>query len=203
MLSSDNLNGCFFRIACHMFLWLDYQPSIIVNTNGLTAAVAAELLAELGPNVLTPPPRVPHWVLFLIQFTNLLMVLLIITALLCIILYLVDTSNPVNLYLGVFLLIVVVFTCYETYSQEAKSDSLMEKFRAMVPEKAAVIRDGVMRQLSATDIVIGDLLRLKSGDKVPADCRVIYNQSMKVSRVESCRVEFGVFIVGCLCFVYC
>ncbi len=151
------------------------------KSRGLTAAKAAELLAELGPNVLTPPPRVPHWVLFLIQFTNLLMVLLIITALLCIILYLVDTSNPVNLYLGVFLLIVVVFTCYETYSQEAKSDSLMEKFRAMVPEKAAVIRDGVMRQLSATDIVIGDLLRLKSGDKVPADCRVIYNQSMKVS----------------------
>jgi sodium/potassium-transporting ATPase subunit alpha len=89
-------------------------------------------------------------------------------------------STYTNLYLGVLLFAVVFITCYETFSQEAKSDSLMEKFRAMVPEKCSVIRDGTMRPMSATDIVIGDLIRLKSGDKVPADCRVIYNQSQKV-----------------------
>ena len=57
----------------------------------------------------------------------------------------------------------------------------MEQFRAMVPEEASVIRDGEMKQMPAMDIVIGDIIRLKSGDKVPADCRVIYNQSTKVS----------------------
>jgi magnesium-transporting ATPase (P-type) len=39
----------------------------------------------------------------------------------------------------------------------------MEKFRALVPEAAAVIRDGVTKPIAATDIVIGDLIRLKSG----------------------------------------
>ena len=41
----------------------------------------------------------------------------------------------------------------------------MEKFRALVPEAAAVIRDGVMKPLPATDIVIGDIIRLKSGKR--------------------------------------
>jgi sodium/potassium-transporting ATPase subunit alpha len=75
----------------------------------------------------------------------------------------------------------VVITCYETFSQEAKSDSLMEKFRAMVPAQASVIRDGVMKPVDATQVVIGDLIRLKAGDKVPADCRIVQNMSMKVS----------------------
>lgn len=44
------------------------------------------------------------------------------------------------------------------------ADSLMEKFRALVPEAAAVIRDGVTKPVAATDIVIGDLIRLKSGN---------------------------------------
>ena len=43
-------------------------------------------------------------------------------------------------------------------------DSLMEKFRALVPEAAAVIRDGVTKPVAATEIVIGDIIRLKSGN---------------------------------------
>eukprot|EP01034_Spumella_vulgaris_P039474 gene39474-48778_t len=118
------------------------------QSRGLTHTMAAALLKECGPNVLTPPPTVPLWLLFLLQFTNLLMVLLMITASLCIILFLIDTSVLVNLYLGVLLFFAVIVTCYETFSQEAKSDSLMEKFRAMVPEKCSVIRDGTMRPMS-------------------------------------------------------
>jgi magnesium-transporting ATPase (P-type) len=151
------------------------------NSRGLSTGKAAEVLAELGLNVLTPPPKVPLWLLFLLQFTNLLMILLIMVSIICIAIYLSDTSNPANLYIGVLLFIAVLITCYETFSQEAKSDSLMEKFRAMVPAQASVVRDGVMAPLDASMIVIGDLIRLKAGDKVPADCRIIDNSSMKVS----------------------
>jgi P-type E1-E2 ATPase len=63
-------------------------------------------------------------------------------------------------------------------------DSLMEKFKALQPEAASVIRDGVTKPVPATDIVIGDVIRLKSGDKIPADCRIIFNQSMKVDQVR-------------------
>jgi sodium/potassium-transporting ATPase subunit alpha len=161
-----------------------YKTSIDVHdatkSKGLTSKQAADLLAELGPNVLTPPPKVPLWILFLLQFTNLLMVLLLITATLCIILFFISYVWY-NLYIGVLLYIVVFLTCYETFSQEAKSDTLMEQFRALVPEQAQVVRDGSLQPIDATQLVIGDIIRLKSGDKIPADCRVILNESMKVS----------------------
>jgi hypothetical protein len=93
----------------------------IKESQGLTEERAKNLIEDYGPNVLTPPPRVPLWLLFLMQFTNLLMILLMLTACLTLILYGVQPSNPTNLYLGVLLWIVVILTCYETFSVEAKS----------------------------------------------------------------------------------
>jgi len=167
-------------IAEHFQTHIDFKEP--QNSKGLASSLASDLLKEFGLNVLTPPPKIPLWLLFLLQFTNLLMILLIIVAAICIILFLTDMSNYANLYIGVLLFIAVFITCYETFSQEAKSDSLMEKFRAMVPAQASVIRDGVMKPTDASEIVIGDLIRLKSGDKVPADCRIISNMSMKVDQ---------------------
>lgn len=154
----------------------------ISKSQGLTSKKATSLLEEYGPNVLTPPPRLPLWALFLLQFTNLLMVLLQVTALLCIILFIVDPTIWENLYLGVLLYIVVFVTCYETFSQEAKSDNLMEQFRAMVPQQTSVIRDGQLKTFPVSDLVLGDIIRLKAGDKVPADCRVLAVSSMKVDQ---------------------
>lgn len=151
------------------------------NSHGLTSSLANDLLKELGPNVLTPPLKVPLWLLFLLQFTNLLMVILMVVAIICIILFITDRTHWSNLYIGLLLFIAVVITCYETYSQEAKADSLMEKFHAMVTMQTSVIRDGVLRPIDSTDVVIGDLIRLTAGDKVPADCRVVHNMSMKVT----------------------
>ena len=64
-----------------------------------------------------------------------------------IIIFLTDFSLVMNLYIGVLLWFVIIVTCYETFSQESKSDELMERFRAMVPEEASVIRDGQQKFL--------------------------------------------------------
>jgi sodium/potassium-transporting ATPase subunit alpha len=156
---------------------IDYiDPS---KSNGLTNQAAAEKLRITGLNVLTPPPKVPLWKLFLLQFTNLLMVLLLITGGLCILMFVI-TNEWSNFYVGALLLIVVLITCYETFSQEAKSDSLMEKFRALAPDQTVVIREGELQSVDAKTVVLGDIVRLTAGDKIPADCRVICNESMKV-----------------------
>jgi sodium/potassium-transporting ATPase subunit alpha len=151
-------------------------------SRGLTSKQAQEMLAQFGPNMLTPPARIPLWLLFLFQFLNFFMLLLIAAGVISIIAYLISPSDPTNLYLGILLLVVVFVTCYETFSQEAKSDELMEKFRALVPASAAIIRDGVTSLIPAEDIVVGDLIVLKSGDKIPADCRIIQAESMKVDQ---------------------
>ena len=98
------------------------------------------------------------------------------------IIFFTDFSLRVNLYIGVLLWIVILSTCFGTFSQESKSDELMEKFRAMVPEDASVIRDGQQKNCHASDIVPGDLIRLRAGDKVPADCRIIYNEGLLIDQ---------------------
>jgi sodium/potassium-transporting ATPase subunit alpha len=166
------------------------------ESRGLTSTKAAELLAIHGPNVLTPPPSIPLWLLFLLQFTNLLMVLLQITAIACLAIYGVQPNNPVNLYIGVLLYFVIIATCTETFHQESKAGALLDKFRALVPDEATVVRDGEQKKVPAQDLVIGDIIKLKSGDKIPADCRVIYNSGTKSDQSmitgESEPVEVGV-----------
>ena len=176
-----------------------YQTDINFNnpkdSKGLTSSKAKELLEKYGPNALTPPPSLPLWLLFILQFTNLLMILLQITAIACLAIYGV-TGTSTNLYCGVLLYFVVIATCTETFHQESKAGALLEKFRALVPEAASVIRDGQLKPVPAAELVIGDIIKLKSGDKIPADCRMIYNSSMKSDQSmitgESEPVEVGV-----------
>eukprot|EP01038_Epipyxis_sp_PR26KG_P014473 gene14473-19428_t len=134
--------------------------SDVSRSIGLTTLMALTLLNENGRNVLTPPPRVPLWLLFLLQFTNLLIILLLIVAFISIILFIVQPTEYYQLYLGVLLLIVIFVTCYETFSQEAKADSLMEKFRALVPSQAAVIRDVVIKFLQIVELFSIKVCRL-------------------------------------------
>ena len=56
----------------------------------------------------------------------------------------------------------------------------MESFKKMVPRRADVIRDGVLKSINAEDIVRGDIIQIRGGDKVPADIRILTAKSLKV-----------------------
>lgn len=164
------------------FFKTDIDLDDVKNSKGLTSAQAAYMLKEFGGNVLSPPPKVPLWLLFLLQFTNFFMILLIMAGLLCLILFAISPDDFTNLYLGLILFFIVFFTAYETFQQEAKSDELMERFRAMIPQAASVVRDGTILNVKAEELVVGDLVFLKSGEKIPADCRVVSSSSLKVDQ---------------------
>lgn len=56
----------------------------------------------------------------------------------------------------------------------------MESFANMVPPKATVIRGGETMTVMSKDVVVGDLVELKFGDRIPADIRIIHSQGFKV-----------------------
>ena len=56
----------------------------------------------------------------------------------------------------------------------------MESFKKMVPQEATVKRNGEIVTINAVDCVLGDIVMVKSGDRIPADIRVIEAKSMKV-----------------------
>lgn len=146
---------------------------------GLDSQQAAELRFRFGPNKLSPPIKIPLWLLFLLQFTNIFMILLLIASFLAFIAFSIQPDDLTNLYLGILLFIVVIATCYETFAQEAKSENLMEQFRRLSPEKAYVYRNGILTSLPTECLVVGDLIQLSNGDKVPADARVINTNGLK------------------------
>lgn len=154
-------------------------------TRGLTNTKAAEVLARDGPNALTPPPTTPEWVKFCKQLFGGFSILLWIGAILCFIAYgiqvaMEDEPSNDNLYLGVVLSAVVIITGCFSYYQEAKSSRIMDSFKNMVPQQALVIREGEKMQLNAEAVVLGDLVEVKGGDRIPADLRIISAHGCKV-----------------------
>ena len=67
-----------------------------------------------------------------------------------------------------------------SYYQEAKSSKIMESFKNMVPQFALVIREGDKLNIQAEELVIGDIVDVKFGDRVPADIRIISAHGFKV-----------------------
>ncbi|XP_054396489.2 sodium/potassium-transporting ATPase subunit alpha-3 isoform X2 [Pongo abelii] len=89
-------------------------------------------------------------------------------------------TDCVQLYLGIVLAAVVIITGCFSYYQEAKSSKIMESFKNMVPQQALVIREGEKMQVNAEEVVVGDLVEIKGGDRVPADLRIISAHGCKV-----------------------
>ncbi|XP_068179553.1 sodium/potassium-transporting ATPase subunit alpha-3b isoform X1 [Antennarius striatus] len=159
-----------------------FQTDIV---QGLTNAKAAEYLVRDGPNALTPPPTTPEWVKFCRQLFGGFSILLWIGAILCFLAYAIQAAtedDPAgdNLYLGIVLTAVVIITGCFSYFQEAKSSKIMESFKNMVPQQALVIREGEKVQINAEEVVAGDLIEVKGGDRIPADIRVVSAHGCKV-----------------------
>lgn len=103
---------------------------------------------------------------------------------LCFIGYFLDMSDSSNLYLGIVLAIVVVITGLFSFFQQGKSAKLMAQFKNFIPPKAIVIREGQEKEINAKTIVVGDIVKIKGGDNIPADCRIVECYEMKVNNAS-------------------
>ncbi|CAD5223282.1 unnamed protein product [Bursaphelenchus xylophilus] len=156
---------------------------------GLTSFRAEEALARDGPNSLTPPKSTAEWVKFAKNLFGGFAMLLWIGSVLCYIAFAVDyftMENPAfdNLYLGIVLMSVVIITGCFQYYQENKSSKIMESFKSMIPTYAMVYRNGEKIQVETEKLVVGDVVEIHSGDRVPADIRVISASGFKVDNAS-------------------
>ncbi|KAG9511132.1 Sodium/potassium-transporting ATPase subunit alpha-1 [Fragariocoptes setiger] len=152
---------------------------------GLTSEQAIQSLETYGPNTLTPPKTKSEWKKFCAQLFGGFSLLLWIGAILCFIAYAIKVSTqenvlPDDLYLGLVLALVVFVTGCFAYLQERKSSRIMDSFAKMVPQYARVIRNGVKDTISGDEVVVGDLVEVAAGDRIPADIRIIYAHQFKV-----------------------
>jgi len=154
--------------------------------NGMAEGKAEEKLQIHGPNALTPPKTTPEWIKFVKNLFGGFATLLWTGAILCFIAYGIDAAtNPDelsndNAYLGGVLAGVVLITGLFQYYQESKSSKIMDSFKNLIPQEAVVVRDGVKRKILAEKLVIGDLVEVKGGDRIPADIRITASSGLKV-----------------------
>ncbi len=91
-----------------------------------------------------------------------------------------DIPGEGNGYIGIALSIVVVINATFTFIQEYQTEKILESFRKMLPLTIEVLRDGERCELSSSKLVPGDIVFLEEGGKVPADGRLIEQNSLKV-----------------------
>jgi sodium/potassium-transporting ATPase subunit alpha len=83
--------------------------------------------------------------------------------------------------LGVILVLVIVLNALFNFYQEVKSMKIVASFSKMQPTIATVKRNGVEIQLNAEELVPGDIVRIRLGEKIPADCRLISCDDLQVN----------------------
>ncbi|KAF9294523.1 hypothetical protein BGZ74_011219 [Mortierella antarctica] len=151
------------------------------NSRGLDSQVATQRLAENGPNILSPPKQVSPFVKFFHCLTSLFNLLLILAGILTYILVAVDPeANRINIYLGAILIAVAFINAIIEFYQAQKSAAILQSFLNLMPQKCHVIREQKVIQVMASELVLGDVVYARMGDKVPADIMIIGCIDMKV-----------------------
>lgn len=142
------------------------------SITGLTAQQAAKRLEQYGANVFPAHKSPTVFQIFLHQFLNPLIYILVAASLVSIALG--DFTDA--FFIGLVLLVNAVIGTIQEFGAEKSAQALRE----MTAAKAAVERDGEMYEVDAESLVLGDIVVLESGRKVPADLRLISSHALEV-----------------------
>ena len=160
--------------------------------SGLSRSEAEKRLARYGRNELTEENPIPRWRKFLAQFTDVLVVLLIIAALVSAGLWLYE-RNGVLPYEAMTILAIVLLNALMGYFQQSRAEQALAALRRMSAAQANVIRDGRRQSVAAAELVPGDIILIAEGDTVPADARLIQSVALQTAEAaltgESLPVE--------------
>ncbi len=158
-------------------LWHTLDPATVLsrlgaNDRGLSEKETAERLQHHGRNSLTPQKKRGSLLRFLQQFHNVLIYVLLATGLVTAALgHWIDSS---------VILLVVVLNALIGFIQEGKAEKAMDAISGMLAAKASVRRNGQMQTVMAEELVPGDIVMLQSGDRVPADLRLLRTRELRI-----------------------
>ncbi|EQB3120926.1 cation-translocating P-type ATPase, partial [Clostridium botulinum] len=136
---------------------------------GLTTREAQKRIKKYGPNVLKKKKKVSPFKIFLEQFNDFIIWVLIV-------------ATAISGFMGekadaITILIIVIMNAILGFVQEFKTEKSLEALNELSSPTAKVIRDSSVKVINAEELVIGDLVILESGDRIPADCILVEDSS--------------------------
>ena len=143
------------------------------ETSGLKTEEAKKRLEQDGDNELETIKHPWPGFILLRQFKNLLVIILLLSAAFS--LYLQDLKTTT------ILLFIVLINVLVGYFQEYKAERLSESLEHLVKPKAKVVRNGKLQEINSSELVVGDIVYIESGDSIPADIRIIKEQELSTN----------------------
>ncbi len=146
------------------------------KTQGLAQAEATRRLAELGPNELVEKGCKSPWGILWEQVSDTMVVILIVAAIASAVLGDYHDASAI-------LAIVVLFSLLG-FSQEYQAEKAMAALKKLAVPTVKVLRNGQIKEISARELVVGDLVLLETGDLVPADCRLLESVNLRIQEAS-------------------
>src|SRR5512136_549567 len=140
-------------------------------SRGLTDGEVARRVAEYGPNEIRKEEKVSPWTIFLSQFKNILIIILLIATVL--------SAAVGEIFDAALIFVIVIFCALLAFFQEYRAEKALEALKKMLSPTVRLIRHGREQDIPSKDVVPGDILLLEAGFKIPADGRLIENASLK------------------------
>lgn len=168
---SNKLNSKWFAEEIDVIL-----SSLSTSRLGLSENDAKKLSLRDGKNIIKDEAKESVFKLFLEQFKNLLIVILIIAAAISALI-----EQPVEAFA---IIIIVLLAGILGFIQEFQAEKAIDSLKKMAAHTATVIRDGSEKIIPAEDLVQGDIVLIKAGDQIPADLRLIDVTNLKTDEAS-------------------
>ena len=148
------------------------------SIDGLTEEEAHIRLEKYGENKLTERKKKSNIIVFLSQFNDLMIILLIFASIFSAVVSYVQKESYVD---SIIILIIVIINAILSFIEEKKADKAIEELNKMFITNNNVIRNGKKINIDVRNIVPGDIIELEAGDYVSADARVITSDYLEVN----------------------
>jgi Ca2+-transporting ATPase len=155
------------------------------NRAGLSYDEAKSRLSRFGFNELSKRKTISPWMLFLEQFKSILIIILLFAVVLS-----AAIGEPID---AIIIGVIILFACGLGFIQEYRAEKAMEALKKMAAPTASVLRDGNEEKIPARELVPGDVIVIRTGDRIPADARLIEAVNLKTNEApltgESVPIE--------------
>lgn len=142
------------------------------DINGLTEEGAKKRLGEFGYNELVRKKRTTALEIFLGQFKNFLIIILLAA---------IFISIMIGEYIdAAVILLIVILNAVLGFLQEYRAEKSLEALQRMISPEMRIVRDGRIFKIPVKNLVPGDIIHIEEGDKIPADSRLIEISNLKV-----------------------
>jgi len=159
-------------------MWHNLKKEAVIrklgsSEKGISDEEAGRRLEKYGKNIIEKKQEINPWKIFFLQFKSWLIYILLAAIIVSIVIeHYIDAS---------VILAIVILNAFIGFSQQYKAEKSISKLKKILSREVKILRGGKLKVLKVSEIVPGDILILKEGDKVPADSRILEAESLEVN----------------------